>query len=170
MLGCIEGIGHRVSAEGGARSIAITASAGKLCMWHHDTAHERRGQRCTTSLREWAYAPLCRFAKASHFGDEDPYRRGCRRRAVHSLNVTAASRPDISELPNLLRENYQVVFSDAGYASVEHKRGARAQGIVWRVQDNKAKPKDSLEAALSGRQKKRNGRNSAIRARVEHLF
>jgi len=89
--------------------------------------------------------------------------------AVHSVSVTAANRADISELPNLLRENDQVVFGDAGYASDECKRGARALGMVWRVQD-KAKPKGSLGAALSGSQKKRNRRNSGIRARVEHLF
>src|SRR5215469_4648505 len=41
--------------------------------------------------------------------------------------------------------------------------------MVWRVQD-KAKPKSSRGAALSGSQKKRNRRNSGIRARVEHLF
>ena len=62
----------------------------------------------------------------------------------------------------------QVVFGDAGYASDEYKRGARALGMVWRVQD-KAKRKGSLGAALSGSQKKRNRRNSGIRARVEHL-
>ena len=89
--------------------------------------------------------------------------------AAHSVSVTAANRADISELPNLLRENDQVVFGDAGYASDEYKRGARALGMVWRVQD-KAKPKGSLGAALSGSQKKRNRRNSGIRARVEHLF
>jgi IS5 family transposase len=89
--------------------------------------------------------------------------------AVHSVSVTAANRADISELPNLLRETDQVVFGDAGYASDEYKRGARALGMVWRIQD-KAKPKDSRAAALSGSQKKRNRRNSAIRARVEHLF
>jgi IS5 family transposase len=89
--------------------------------------------------------------------------------AVHSVSVTAANRADIGELPNLLRKNDQVVFGDAGYASDEYKRGARALGMVWRVQD-KAKPKGSLGAALSGSQKKRNRRNSGIRARVEHLF
>ena len=90
---------------------------------------------------------------------------------VHMLShlVGAANRADISELPNLLRETDQVVFGDAGYASDEYKRGARALGMVWRVQD-KAKPKGSLGAALSGSQKKRNRRNSAIRARVEHFF
>ena len=88
---------------------------------------------------------------------------------VDSVSVTAANRADIGELPNLLRANDQVVFGDAGYASDQYKRGARALGMVWRVQD-KAKPKGSLGAALSGSQKKRNRRNSGIRARVEHLF
>ena len=60
--------------------------------------------------------------------------------AVHSVSVTAANRADISELPNLLRETDQVVFGDAGYASDAYKRGARALGMVWRIQD-KAKPK-----------------------------
>jgi transposase, IS5 family len=60
--------------------------------------------------------------------------------AAHSLSVTAANRADISELPHLLRESDQVVFGDAGYASDEYKRGSRALGMVWRVQD-KAKPK-----------------------------
>src|SRR6202011_3608002 len=64
--------------------------------------------------------------------------------AAHSVSVTAANRTDISELPNLLRENDQVVFGDAGYASDEYKRGARALGMVWRVQDKaKGQPRGS---------------------------
>jgi transposase, IS5 family len=89
--------------------------------------------------------------------------------AVHSVSVTAANRADISELSDLLRPDDQVVFGDAGYASDDYKRGARALGMTWRVQD-KAKPKGSVGAGLSGRQKKRNRRNSGIRARVEHVF
>jgi transposase, IS5 family len=65
--------------------------------------------------------------------------------AVHSVSVTAANQADISELPHLLRETDRVVFGDAGYASDQYKRGARALGMVWRVQD-KAKPKGSLGA------------------------
>ncbi len=72
-------------------------------------------------------------------------------------------------MPNLLRGSDQVVFGDAGYASDEYKRGARALGMTWRVQD-KAKPKGSLGAGLSASQRKRNRRNSGIRARVEHVF
>src|SRR5215467_4550305 len=89
--------------------------------------------------------------------------------AVHRVSVTAANRADISELPNLLRETDQVVFGDAGYASDQYKSGARALGMVWRVQD-KARPKGSLGAGLSASQRKRNRRNSGIRARIEHLF
>jgi transposase, IS5 family len=89
--------------------------------------------------------------------------------AAHSVTVTAANQADINELPNLLREDDVVVFGDAGYASDKYKRGARAMGMAWRVQD-KAKPKGSLGAGLSSSQKKRNRRNSSVRARVEHLF
>jgi transposase, IS5 family len=89
--------------------------------------------------------------------------------AVHSVTVTAANQADIAELPNLLRADDAVVFGDAGYASDVYKRGARALGMAWRVQD-KAKPKRSLGAGLSGSQRRRNRRNSAIRARVEHIF
>jgi IS5 family transposase len=89
--------------------------------------------------------------------------------AVHSVRVTAANRADISELPNLLRESDQVVFGDAGYASDEYKRRARALG--WSgASRTRPSPGGSRGAALSGSQKKRNRRNSAIRARVEHLF
>jgi transposase, IS5 family len=79
--------------------------------------------------------------------------------AVHSVRVTAANRADISELPHLLRPDDRVVFGDAGYASEAYKRGARALGMAWRVQD-KAKPKGSPGAGLSARQSKRNRRNS----------
>jgi IS5 family transposase len=74
--------------------------------------------------------------------------------AAHSVSVSAANRADISELPNLLRETDQVVFGDAGYASDEYKRGARALGMVWRVQD-KAKPR-----AASGRRSPAARRNA----------
>ncbi|MGH7117096.1 MAG: hypothetical protein ACREE9_21695, partial [Stellaceae bacterium] len=61
-----------------------------------------------------------------------------------------------------------VVFGDASEA---YKRGARALEMAWRGQDKaKPKPKRSLGAGLSGSQRKRNRRNSAIRARVAHIF
>lgn len=89
--------------------------------------------------------------------------------AAHTVTVTAANTADITEMPKLLRQDDQVIFGDAGYASDEYKRGARKLGMRWAVQD-KSKPKGSLGAGLSSSQKKRNRKQSSIRARVEHLF
>jgi len=85
--------------------------------------------------------------------------------AVHSVTTTAANVADISELPNLLREDDQVIFADAGYTSDAYKRGSRELGMRWCVND-KRKPKHNLSA----KQKKRNRKQSSVRARVEHVF
>ena len=85
--------------------------------------------------------------------------------AIHSATVTAANIADISEMPELLREEDEVVFGDAGYTSDSYKRGARSLGMTWKVND-KRKPKKNLSAT----QKKKNRKNSSIRARVEHCF
>ena len=85
--------------------------------------------------------------------------------AVHSVTVTAANTADVSELPNLLRADDQVIFGDAGYASDEYKRGSRELGLRWAVQD-KAKPGHALSAS----QKRRNRKRSRVRVRVEHVF
>ena len=86
--------------------------------------------------------------------------------AAHTVTVTAANEADINQLPKLLRSSDQVIFGDAGYTSDEYKRGARALGIHWKVND-KRKPK---HGDLSGKQRKRNRQQSSIRARIEHLF
>lgn len=86
--------------------------------------------------------------------------------AAHTVTVTAANEADIGQLPGLLREGDQVIFGDAGYASDSYKRGARALGLHWKVND-KRKPG---HGNLSPSQRKRNRKQSQIRARVEHLF
>ena len=85
--------------------------------------------------------------------------------AVHTVEVTAANEADINALPKLLREEDTVIFGDAGYASDEYKRGSRKLGIRWCVQD-----KRKVGQVLSSSQKKRNRKQSSIRARVEHVF
>lgn len=84
---------------------------------------------------------------------------------THTVTVTAANKADIDELPNLLRADDEVVFADAGYTSDEYKRGARQLGMRWCVND-KRKPKQNL----SNSQRKRNRKQSSVRARVEHIF
>ena len=85
--------------------------------------------------------------------------------AVHSVEVTSANEADINLLPKLLRPEDEVIFADAGYTSDEYKRGSRKLGLRWCVQD-----KRKAGQALSSSQKKRNRKQSSIRARVEHVF
>jgi len=85
--------------------------------------------------------------------------------AVHSVTTTAANVADITELPNLIREKDQVIFADAGYSSDSYRRGARHMGIRWCVNDKRKKGHN-----LSSSQKKRNRKQSSVRARVEHVF
>ena len=84
---------------------------------------------------------------------------------AHTVSVTPANAADISQLPNLLREDDRIVIGDAGYVNDTYKRAARAAGVVWGVA-LKARPKRRLGSA----QKRRNRKMSSIRSRVEHLF
>jgi len=85
--------------------------------------------------------------------------------AVHSVTTTAANVADITELPNLLRKEDRVIFADAGYSSDSYRRGARHMGIRWCVND-----KRKVGHNLSSSQRKRNRKQSSVRARVEHVF
>lgn len=79
--------------------------------------------------------------------------------AVHTVEVTPANEADISSLPKLLRPEDEVIFADAGYTSDEYKRGSRKLGIRWCVQDKRKAGRN-----LSSSQKKRNRKQSSIRA------
>lgn len=85
--------------------------------------------------------------------------------AVHTVTTTAANVADITELPKLIREDDQVIFADAGYSSDSYRRGARHMGIRWCVNDKRKGKRN-----LSSSQRKRNRKQSSVRARVEHVF
>jgi IS5 family transposase len=84
---------------------------------------------------------------------------------AHTVSVTPANAADISQLPNLLREDDRMVIGDAGYVNDTYKRAAREAGVVWGVA-LKARPQRRLGSA----QKRRNRKMSSLRSRVEHLF
>jgi IS5 family transposase len=84
---------------------------------------------------------------------------------AHTVSVTPAHASDISQLPNLLREDDRLILGDAGYVNDTYKRAARQAGVVWGVA-LKARPKRRLGSA----QKRRNRKMSSLRSRVEHLF
>lgn len=84
---------------------------------------------------------------------------------VHTVSVTDAAVADITQLPDLLREDDTVVLADKAYAKGEYQRAALAADVVWGV------PEKALRGAeLSAAQKERNRRLSAWRAPVEHVF
>ncbi|QJD28714.1 IS5 family transposase [Methylococcus geothermalis] len=84
---------------------------------------------------------------------------------AHTVSVTPAHASDISQLPNLLREDDRLILGDAGYVNDTYKRAARQAGVVWGVA-LKARPKRRLGSA----QKRRNRKMSSLRSRIEHLF
>lgn len=84
---------------------------------------------------------------------------------AHTASVTPANASDISELPNLLREDDRAVFGDKGYVHNGLKRAARAAGVYWGVA-LKASAKHKLTAA----NRRTNRRRSSLRAQVEHIF
>ena len=84
---------------------------------------------------------------------------------THSFTTTAANEHDLNQAEHLLHGDEAFIFADAGYISDRYKRGARALGMGWEVND-KRKPKKNMSTS----QKKRNRQNASIRARVEHCF
>jgi IS5 family transposase len=84
---------------------------------------------------------------------------------VHTVSVTAANVSDISQLPDLLREDDRAVFGDKGYVDNRAKRAARGAGVYWGVA-----LKATSRHPLTGANRRRNRRYSAIRSRVEHPF
>ena len=83
----------------------------------------------------------------------------------HTVSVTPANAPDISQMPELLREDDRAVFGDKGYVNNRYKRCARKAGVFWGVS-----LKGSRGHRLSGAQKRFNHKMSSVRARVEHIF
>jgi len=84
---------------------------------------------------------------------------------VHTVSVTPANVSDLSQLPDLLREDDRAVQGDAGYVNNTFKRAARKAGVFWGVA-LKARPKRPLTSG----QKRRNCKLSSARSRVEHIF
>jgi IS5 family transposase len=84
---------------------------------------------------------------------------------VHTVSVTPANASDISQLPQLVREDDRAVFGDKGYVNNKLKHLARKAGVFWGVS-----LKASKQHPLTEANKRFNHRMSSIRARVEHVF
>jgi IS5 family transposase len=84
---------------------------------------------------------------------------------VHTVSVTATNESDVSQLPQLLREDDRAVFGDKGYVNNSLKRAARKAGVFWGVS-----LKASKQHPLTGANKHFYHTMPSVRARVEHIF
>lgn len=84
---------------------------------------------------------------------------------VHHLETTAAKTNDRVPMKQLLHGKEKAIFGDKGYYKQEDKREARSRGILWAVSD-----RGTRNHPLSSSQRKRNGKFSSVRSKVEHPF
>ena len=84
---------------------------------------------------------------------------------IRKKTFTPANVHDSKELDKLLDPNDKAVFGDSAYTKIENKRKARKDGVYYGMQD-----KGTRRRKLSSTQKKKNKKNSKIRAKVEHVF
>ena len=88
---------------------------------------------------------------------------------VHSVTCTAANVHDLDEAVNLVREDDEVVYADAGYQGA-HKRPEIAEDqhrskVEWRVAARKGVLK-----TLSAHDREIESRKASVRAKGEHPF
>jgi len=88
---------------------------------------------------------------------------------VHSMTVTAASVHDLDEITDLIRDDDEVVYTDAGYQGVE-KRPEVAEdehlaGVEFRVAARKGKLQ-----AMAVPDRAAESRKASVRAKVEHPY
>lgn len=84
---------------------------------------------------------------------------------THSVSVTPAHAPDISQLPDLLWEGDRAVFGDKGYVSHPIKRAARRAGVYWAVA-----LKVRAHPPLTAANRPTNRRWSRTRSRVGYII
>jgi IS5 family transposase len=88
---------------------------------------------------------------------------------VHSLTATAANVHDLDQVGELVRDDDEVVYTDAGYQGVDNRdeiaSDAHLSQIQWRVAARKGRL-----AAMAGPDQAIESRKASVRAKVEHPF
>lgn len=88
---------------------------------------------------------------------------------VHSVSVTAANVHDLDEIAELVREDDEVVYADAGYQGVANRPEVigdeHLAGVQFRVAARKARLK-----AMAGPDRVAESRKASVRAKVEHPY
>ena len=88
---------------------------------------------------------------------------------VHSVTATAASVHDLDEITNLVRDDDEVVYTDAGYQGVEKRPEVTGNehlaGVEFRVAARKGRLKTMAEPDRAAETRK-----ASVRAKVEHPY
>lgn len=88
---------------------------------------------------------------------------------VHTVTATAANVHDLDETANLVRDDDEVVYTDAGYQGVEKRpditSDAHLSGVEFRVAARKGRL-----AKLADHDRQAESRQAGVRAKVEHPF
>jgi len=88
---------------------------------------------------------------------------------VHSVTATAASVHDLDEITNLVRDDDEVVYTDAGYQGVEKRPEVAGDehlaGVEFRVAARKGRLKTMAESDRAAETRK-----ASVRAKVEHPY
>jgi IS5 family transposase len=88
---------------------------------------------------------------------------------VHSVTATAANVHDLDQAADLVRDDDEVVYGDAGYQGAEKRpdftEGGRRSKVRWRV----AARKGTLKT-MAGPDRAQEPRKASVRSKVEHPF
>ena len=88
---------------------------------------------------------------------------------VHSVTCTAASVHDLDEITNLVRDDDDVVYTDAGYQGVEKRPEVAGGGHLSKVEFRVAARKGKLKT-MPGPDRVAASRQASVRAKVEHPY
>lgn len=88
---------------------------------------------------------------------------------VHSVTATAANVHDLEEAVNLVRDDDEILYADAGYQGVEKRpeitKDEHCSKIEWRVAARKGRLK-----TMADHDRHQQSRQAGVRAKVEHPF
>jgi len=88
---------------------------------------------------------------------------------IHSVTATGANVHDLDEIVNLVRDDDEVVYGDAGYQGVQKRSDitgdAHLVGVEFRVAARKGKL-----ATMASPDRAAESRKASVRAKVEHPF
>jgi IS5 family transposase len=89
---------------------------------------------------------------------------------THTVKVTAANEHDVTKASELIREDDEVVYGDAGYQGIEKRKEIRAEPRKSKIEYQINERPGKVSRLQEGEEKERERRKSSVRSKVEHPF